>query len=169
MKNNFDLRPRCFIIRGLPGSGKSTLAAKYHAKGLLHIDEDMFAIRGGVYHWNDPKDNTADTVGAKFQGVANPAVWCDTDMVLTGVFPVFEQDATMDIFHALSLRKYKVWIATLDGRYGNIHRCPEGRFANFQPHDGFLAKASAFSDRFQIVSGVMPSEVEISETTGAVE
>lgn len=40
------------IIRGIPGSGKSTLAKKYIKKGFIHLENDMYFMKNGRYHWS---------------------------------------------------------------------------------------------------------------------
>lgn len=187
MRDNLNLQPRCFIIRGLPGSGKSTLAAEYFKAGYLCLDEDMFAVRGGVYHWNDKNDGTSKDVFPGFYDTAIRAMKARIDIVLTGVFPnlpdfyngsitVGIRDfATRTIFFNLVEQGYTVWVKTLTGQYGNLHNCPEGVFDDFLPGDKFVARAREAANKlfflpgrqkYRVADRVMPLKIEISERTG---
>lgn len=47
-----DIRPYCFIMRGIPGSGKSTLAKEFaDTFNCVICSADDFFMKDGVYKW----------------------------------------------------------------------------------------------------------------------
>lgn len=148
------LRPRCQIIRGMPGTGKSTLAKRY--THLAHLEEDMFAMKGGRYVWND-----ADGSGRKALFDFEYAVYgmADTkcDFVIASVLPyvhmILRKATTKSqlprtddyrgmtayrIFSTLLERNYEIYVHTCESQYGNIHGCPAHVYEDiFQPKEKF--------------------------------
>lgn len=133
-------KPRCFVIRGLPGSGKSTLAKQY--PHLLHLEEDMFAMRGGVYHWdsNTPQGiEVGRNAYTNFLEIVDKVSERKIDFVISSVFPFCRpysdnknngfDDYLLGrvapcIFAQLADMEYEVWIKTLRGKHKGLHNCP---------------------------------------------
>ena len=145
------IRPRCQIIRGMPGTGKSTLAKRY--THLAHLEEDMFAMKGGRYVWNDA-DGSGSRALQDFEetviGLANSR----SDFVVASVLPYVSVVAralpkvqlyddirgrtAYLVFNALLNNDYEIYVHTCESQYGNIHGCPAHVYEDiFQPKEKF--------------------------------
>lgn len=141
-------RPRLFIIRGLPGSGKTTLAKSYPC---LHLEGDMFAIRGGVYHWND-NDSSGLTALANLDVMVGFSMEKRCDIVVSSVLPYFSPDKGdtrgHTIFNLLSMAEendYEIWMVTLYENHGNVHGCPEEVYRDiFLDEDSLIKQVKEF-------------------------
>lgn len=145
------IRPRCQIIRGMPGSGKSTLAWKW--PHLLHLEEDMFAMKGGRYIWND-SDGTGKTALSSFEKALKQITFCNRDFVVSSVLPfvsVVNRDApsadpqvdyrgwtAYALFDTLFREGYEIYVHTCETQYGGLHGCPAHVYEDiFQPKEKF--------------------------------
>ena len=145
------IRPRCQIIRGMPGTGKSTLAKRY--THLAHLEEDMFAMKGGRYVWNDA-DGSGNRALQDFEetvvGLANSR----NDFVVASVLPYVSVVAralpkvqlyddirgrtAYLVFNALLNNDYEIYVHTCETQYGGIHGCPAHVYEDiFQPKEKF--------------------------------
>lgn len=106
------------IIRGLPGSGKSSLAKSFDC---MHVELDMYCIRGRTYAWSPYRDCEARRLLKR--RIADEMLE-RVDIVVSGVFP--SMDGTLGhLVKCAYMFGYDVYIKTLDGDYGNIHNVRE--------------------------------------------
>ena len=107
-------RPHIQLIRGLPGSGKSTLAKTFDC---LHLELDMYCVRGRKYRWTPDRNRVAK----------NLMIWRireemreGVDLVVCGVFPNASGTLGEIVGYALDFG-YEVHIKTLTSDFGNTH------------------------------------------------
>jgi len=147
-KSILERTPRLFIIRGLPGSGKTSLAKDYFC---LHLEGDMFAIRGGVYHWND-KDSSGLKALVRLDEMVEFSMRKRVDLVVSSVLPycsALQSDPRgHTLFNLLETAKeydYEIWMVTLKENYGNVHGCPEEVYKDiFLDEDSLMKQLKEF-------------------------
>jgi predicted kinase len=113
--------PTLILIRGLPGSGKSTLARKLaQERGLVHVEADMFFVRGGKYRF---KPHDLPRAHAWCERQARQHLEAGTSVVVSNTFtrrwemqPYFDMAAELGV-------PVEVIVAT--GTFKNVHGVPE--------------------------------------------
>lgn len=107
------------IIRGLPGSGKSTFAKKAFP-GVFHVEQDMFFIHNGKYHYD--KDNIAFAVA-----------WCK-DTVFKALDAGFDVVVSNTFIHKWMFapfiefcHEYQIpyQVIRMNNKFKDIHNLPE--------------------------------------------
>lgn len=106
------------FIRGLPGSGKSTYA-KTHYNGTLHLEADMFFMKGNAYRYNG--DHIKQAHSWCFNAFVN-AVKSEMDVVVCNTFTTLSELNRYIEFCNKTYTPYK--IITVTGNHTNIHGVP---------------------------------------------
>lgn len=110
---------RCIqIIRGLPGSGKSTIARNFDC---LHLELDMFCVRGRKYGWSKEKDRIAHNL---LDWALRDFMREGIDLVVAGVFATAGGTLERIVCYAHEFG-YEVYIKTLPKLYKDVHGCSQ--------------------------------------------
>ena len=125
--------PILTIIRGLPGSGKSTLAK---SMGCLHIEADMFHIKGGVYCFSKGKVRNAH---AECLHVVRSALFMGCDVAVSNTFTTLSEFEPY-IKYAIDYGYTDIRVIRCTGNYGSVHNVPQNILdamaARFQDYKG---------------------------------
>ena len=113
------------IIRGLPGSGKSTEAKKYDC---LHLELDMYCVRGRKYVWNSKQDKVAHNL---LNWAIRDAMREGIDIVVAGVMPKASGTLANIVGWARDFG-YDVHILTLPKKYKDVHGCSKADLDRFE-------------------------------------
>lgn len=164
---NPDNRSFIQVIRGLPGSGKSTLAKRFDC---MHLELDMFCVRGRRYIWTPEQDRIAHNL---LDWHLRDEMREGIDLVVCGVMP----KASGTISHILGYARefnYCVYIHTLTDTHMNHHGvrdCDMERFRReFEDQNALVDSISAlFNDdgwddwlRSHLSYGLFPIEQSIN-------
>lgn len=111
------------IIRGIPGSGKSTFAKSF---GCLHVENDMFRMRDGKYHF----DCRSSTVKNQCKRFVEEALRLGVDVCVSNVFYLYK---TVDEFVELG-KHYgaDVEVYKMVGHFENVHGVPDHAITHFE-------------------------------------
>lgn len=113
------------IIRGLPGSGKSTEAKKYDC---LHLELDMYCVRGRKYVWNSKQDKVAHNL---LNWAIRDAMREGIDIVVAGVMPKASGTLANIVGWARDFG-YEVYICTFPKKYKDVHGCSKADLDRFE-------------------------------------
>ena len=121
------------LIRGLPGSGKSTKAKTF--EGYVHLEADMYHVRGGGEYVFDP--NSVKDGHSWCKKTATILMCNCVDVVVSNTFTqLWEMEPYLAFAKSVGA---DVEVIRMVGDYGNVHNVPDaiiekmkGRFETYK-------------------------------------
>lgn len=112
------MKPKLFLIRGLPGSGKSTLARSMIEAGVVDavFEADNYFIRDGKYKFN------AKTLPLAHEYCQDRTMTAFREGKSVAVANTFTRHLEMEPYTRLG---YETVIITCKGKWPNIHGVPD--------------------------------------------
>lgn len=107
-----------FIVRGLPGSGKTTFVKNF-LKGVFHIENDMFHMKGLKYEWSADGQKKAIDFCSDFVEYAME------HEIVCAVSNTFTRKRFVDYYVDMAKRYgYTVFVFRCMGEFNNVHSVP---------------------------------------------
>lgn len=114
---------KLYIVRGLPGSGKTTFAKSLN---ILHVERDLFCMRGGKYDW---KAEELSRNNELCKAVISMALLNGNDCVVCNPFPKKTQ---VQEYIDLAVSFGADWeVIRMTGEYGSVHGVPKEHMKKF--------------------------------------
>ena len=107
-----------FIVRGVPGSGKTTFVKNF-LKGVFHVENDMFHMKGLNYEWSaDGQKKAIDFCSDFVEYAMEHGIVC-------AVSNTFTRKRFVDYYVDMAKRYgYTVFIFRCMGEFTNVHSVP---------------------------------------------